>query len=77
MRISSDTLEKTNRRNGAVGRQKFYPGEKWDFVNLRLAPGTLSRLRAILRRGETQTELIRSLVEKEIERREAKGKKKG
>jgi hypothetical protein len=71
MPFESGNLALNRRRRGnSVGKQRLYPHEDWDFMNLRLAPGTLRRLKAVLRRGETQTELIRGLAEREIERRE-------
>ena len=71
MRIESDNVAVKTRLIDSVGRRKLYPEEKWDFVNLRLAPGTLRRLKQLLRRGETQTEMVRGLVERELARREA------
>jgi hypothetical protein len=73
MRIESGNVAVNKRRIESVGREKLYPEEKWDFMNLRLAPGTLRRLKQLLRRGETQTELVRGLVERELQRREAMG----
>jgi hypothetical protein len=75
-RIESGNVDVKRPRTESVGRQKLYPDEQWDFMNLRLAPGTLRRLKQLLRRGETQTELVRGLVERELERREAESKKK-
>jgi hypothetical protein len=74
MRIESGNVAVKRLRTESVGRQKLYPDEHWDFMNLRLAPGTLRRLKRLLRRGETQTELVRGLVEREIERRERRKK---
>jgi hypothetical protein len=76
MRIESGNVAVKTRRIDSVGRQKLYPEERWDFMNLRLAPGTLARLKQLLRRGETQTELVRGLVERELQRRELQLKKK-
>ncbi len=42
----------------------------------KLAPGTLARVAAVLEKDEERTAFLREAVEREIERREAAGKRK-
>ncbi len=72
----SDNVSVNNgERVRRVGRQKLY-GEPMDALNMNLAPRTLERIKRVLRRGETQSELIRAVVERELERREREAEKK-
>jgi hypothetical protein len=55
-----------------MGRKLRWP----ERVMAKLPAGTLERIAAVLEKGEERTAFLREAVEREIERREAAGKRK-
>ncbi|CAN5703114.1 hypothetical protein BH11PSE6_BH11PSE6_00170 [soil metagenome] len=67
MRNNDALAEKSICATGArVGRKMRYPEKR----EAAFAPGTLSRIQAVLGDDETQVSFIREAVERELERRE-------
>jgi hypothetical protein len=55
-------------------RKRFH--DAWDIMRLRLPPGTFARIQKVLKSGETKTEVIRTALEQELQRREVEKKRK-
>jgi hypothetical protein len=55
-----------------MGRKLRWP----ERVMAKLAAGTLERIAAVLEKGEERTAFLREAIEREIERREAVGRRK-
>jgi len=59
-------------KTSRMGRKKRWP----ERTAIKLAAGTFDRIAAILDEGEDRMTFMREAVEREIERREAAGKRK-
>lgn len=67
------TSPRKSAKTGPMARRKQYP----DQTIARLPPGTLEAIQLVLEPGETQGDLVRAAVAKEVKRRIARRQREG